>query len=82
MSYGIFAAIGVVLVMLPSTARWCCALAVGAYVLGPSLGADALPTSAVLTVSGHVLAILVGVFGWLPWLQRRGMVGALRRTHR
>lgn len=34
----------------------------------------------VVTVAGHAIAAHIGMIGWLPWLRRRGLVGALRLT--
>lgn len=80
-SYGLFAAVGVLLLMLPGRIRWIFALAAAALIgVLYSQEDDPSTLGAILTAAGHALAGLVGVLGWRRWLLRRGLVGSLGRT--
>lgn len=77
-SYGVFACIGVALLLLPARARWVLAVVVGSYLLVQCLETDPASLDAVITTAGHLLSALIGVVGWWPWLRRRGLIGSAR----
>lgn len=77
-SYGIFACVGVMLLMLPARTRWAPAAVVGGYLLVQCLQTDPASLDAVITTAGHLLSALIGVVGWWPWLHRRGLIGSAR----
>ena len=76
-SYGFFAVAGVLLILLPTPARWWVLALLNASILAIYLGMDPTSTDAIVTVVGHVLSLYIGVLGWLPWLRRRGLVASL-----
>jgi hypothetical protein len=76
-SYGFFAVAGVLLILLPTPARWWVLALLNVSIIAIYLGMDPTSTDAVVTVVGHVLSLYIGVLGWLPWLRRRGLVASL-----
>jgi multidrug transporter EmrE-like cation transporter len=63
-SYGMYAAVGAALVLLPVPVRRLAALLAGAVVLVPVVGDHDL------TSVGHVLSLATGL-AWWPWLRQR-----------
>ncbi|WP_179957051.1 rhomboid-like protein [Amycolatopsis anabasis] len=77
-SYGLFAAAGALTPILPAQIRgWTiAALESGILLIYLADGPDSIP--ALVTFAGHVIALHLGMLGWLPWLRRRGLVGSFR----
>lgn len=70
-SYGFATGLGVFVLMLPTKARWVVGVLAELVVLG-AVAADVTVTSV-----GHACALQIGLFGWLAWVRRRGLLGAL-----
>jgi hypothetical protein len=77
-SYGLFAAAGALLPILAAPARAWIVLALESSILLIYVASDPASLEAVVTLAGHLFALHLGLFGWLPWLRRRGLVGTFR----
>jgi lipid-A-disaccharide synthase-like uncharacterized protein len=77
-SYGFFATAGALALMLPTPVRWWVLGFLTTSILAIYVSSDPMSTDSIVTVSGHILSLYIGMFGWLPWLRRRDLVGSLR----
>ncbi|WP_188317086.1 rhomboid-like protein [Solihabitans fulvus] len=77
-SYGLFATAGALLCVLRGPWRWTALAAAELGIVLVYLADGPGGTDASVTALGHLLALHLGLLGWLPWLRRRGLVGTLR----
>ncbi|GAA1943148.1 rhomboid-like protein [Amycolatopsis minnesotensis] len=79
-SYGFFATAGALLALVvPPLRRWA-VLAAEAAILLIYLTDQPGALEDVVTLAGHLFALHFGMFAWLPWLRRRGLVGSVAFT--
>lgn len=71
-SYGFATVLGVFVLLLPARTRIVVGFLAELTVLA------ALASDVDITSVGHACALQIGLFGWLPWIRRRDLLGTLR----
>jgi hypothetical protein len=77
-SYGVFATAGAIAVLLTPWLRAGAVLASDLLIVVIYLTDDPDSLLSVITLAGHLIALHIGLLGWLAWLRRRRLAGTMR----
>ncbi|WAL63731.1 hypothetical protein ORV05_22335 [Amycolatopsis cynarae] len=81
-SYGFFATAGALVPIVERRFRRWVATGIFAFILVIYLTDEPGSLLSIVTVAGHLIAALIGMLAWKPWLRRRGLTGTLRLSRR